>query len=81
MNVSLASIVRNLVVVVFAIVMVDQLVAQRILSDTTISMSMIDFSLGGHTPAGDISERFGENGFIAYFKDTEGNKVAFHSMA
>lgn len=22
----------------------------------------------------------GENGFIAYFEDTEGNKVAFHSM-
>ena len=22
----------------------------------------------------------GEHGFIAYFKDTEGNKVAFHSM-
>ena len=23
----------------------------------------------------------GEHGFIAFFKDTEGNKVAFHSMA
>ena len=35
-------------------------------------------------PAGGsvIREKFsiGEHGFIAYFKDTEGNKVAFHSM-
>jgi predicted enzyme related to lactoylglutathione lyase len=35
-------------------------------------------------PAGGsvIREKFsiGEHGFIAYFKDTEGNKIAFHSM-
>ncbi|NND93376.1 MAG: hypothetical protein HKN45_00820 [Flavobacteriales bacterium] len=38
--------------------------SQANLRDSVISMYTIDFSAGLHTPSGDISERFGGNGFI-----------------
>ncbi|NNC84226.1 MAG: hypothetical protein HKN79_11680 [Flavobacteriales bacterium] len=56
---------------------ISQLAAQRNIQDSIISMSMIDFSLGAHIPAGDISERFGENGFLgaSYHYKTGSNWV------
>lgn len=38
--------------------------AQSNLKDSVISMFTIDFSAAMHAPSGDISERFGGNGFI-----------------
>ncbi len=38
--------------------------AQASLRDSVISMFSIDFSMGGHAPAGDMADRFGGNGFL-----------------
>lgn len=46
--------------------------------DLSISLGKVP-AAGGNV----LAEKFsiGEHGFIAYFKDTEGNKVALHSRA